>query len=256
LVHWSEPELVGLPDLDDNPYLQFYSATAFRYESLYLGFIERMHSVPDVLDPEIWFSHDSRCWQRSRPRDAFILRGPENSWDCGWITATSNAPIAHRGELLIHYSGRAHGHTYPPSRRMGAIGLAGLRIDGFCSLQAMEKEGWLVTPPMQWPKAELLVNLDPRRDDRSHPHFKGGELTVEVRTPQGKPVKGFGFEDCLPMHHNTFQSGNGLAADAIRWKGDRKMAGLGGREIRLVFRLRDAHLYSFRAGREGSDKVK
>lgn len=245
LLHWSKPEVVIASDRDDSPYLQIYSATVFKYESLYLGLIERMHMVPDVLDPEITFSRDGYRWQRSRLREAFIPRGAEDSWDSGWISGTSNAPIACNGELLIHYSGRAHGHSYPPSYRMGAIGVVSLRIDGFCSLQATECEGWLVTPPLSWPAAELALNVDTRRHDNAYPRFCNGEVAVEVRTSEGKPVEGFTFADNVPLRNNTDRENK--SAETVKWKSNRRLASLCGRSLRLAFRLRDAHLYSFRA---------
>ena len=261
LIHWSEPELVLKPDLEDEPHLEVYSATAFKYESMYLGFIERYHGAPDVLDPELWFSHDGRAWQRSRTRPAFIERGAPGTWDCGWVNTTSNAPIRHdwqRGryhsraaQLMIHYSGRPHGHRPDDCLHQGAIGLASLRPDGFCSLQAKEREGWLLTHPMRWPKAELFVNADPRRDLSTHPNTGGGEVRIEVRDTRGRPIDGFTFDDCIPITRNTRASRYGDASDQVCWRQGRLMASLAGRRIRFAFRMRDAHLYSFKARRGG-----
>jgi hypothetical protein len=252
LTHWGAPRLVLKPDTEDPPHFQVYSATAFRYESAYLGFIERMHMTPDVLDPEIWWSHDGWAWRRSRPRQAFIERGPQDAWDAGWVNTLSSAPIPWQGELMIHYSGRAHGHRdcRSPARRYAAIGVAQLRIDGFCSLYSQEREGWLVTPAMRWPKAELAVNVDPRRDLTSHPRYGGGQALVEARNAQGRPIEGFTFADCEPMTANTERTSGNDASATVLWKAGRRMASLAGRNLRLAFRLRDAHLYSFKARRE------
>lgn len=247
LRRWSEPELVIKPDPEDDPHMQIYSASVFKYESLYLGFIERMHMAPDVLDPELCFSHDGRRWQRTRTRQAFIERGPACSWDGYWVNLPSSAPVRRDGQLLFHYSGRSAGHTHHDPYRVSAIGLASLRIDGFCSLQAAEKEGWLVTPPMRWVKGELHVNVDPRRDITTHPGYGGGQLLAEVRDAAGRPIKGFSFDDSLPVVHNTAHSSRADGALPVKWKDDRAMATLAGRTVRIAFRLRDAHLYSFKA---------
>ena len=255
LVHWSEPELVLKPDCEDEAHMQIYSASAFRWESLYMGFIERMHMAPDVLDPELWFSHDGHHWQRSRGRQAFIERSPFPHFDCGWLNLTCNAPIPSGCEMLLHYSGRAHGHHAHRglARRYGAIGVATLRIDGFCSLQAKEATGWLVTPPMRWPEAELRVNADPRLDITTHYGCADGEVRVEVRYPGGRPVKGLTFDDCVPQTANTFRDGPGDATRRVEWKSGKRIAELAGRNIRLAFRLRDAHLYTFKAAEPEND---
>ncbi len=248
LLRWSKPELVIKPDAEDPPRLQIYSATVFRYESLYLGFIERMHMAPDVLDPELCFSHDGRRWFRTRTREAFIDRGPACSWDGYWVNLPSSAPVRRDGQLLFHYSGRSTGHTHHTAYRVAALGLAALRADGFCSLQAVEKEGWLVTPPMRWVKGELRVNLDPRRDITTHPGYGGGQLLAEVRDSADRPLKGYTFDDCAPLLHNTAHANREDGMLPVQWRSGKTMSALAGRRVRLAFRLRDAHLYAFKAG--------
>jgi hypothetical protein len=165
-----------------------------------------------------------------------------------WISMPSSGPIRGNGEMLFHYAGRACSHTHHNSYRVAAVGLASLRVDGFCSLRAVDREGWLVTPPVRWVKGELCLNLDPRRDITTHPHYGGGELRVEVRDAKGAPLKGFTFDDCAALTRNTVRLTDSM--DQVAWNSGKRMASLAGRQVRLAFRLRDAHLYSFRAGRE------
>jgi len=249
LVRWSKPELLVKQDPEDDPHLEIYSATAFRYESMYIGSIERMHMVPDLLDPELWFSHDSHVWHRTRPRGTFLERGPAGSWDGAWLCLPGSGPIRRNGELLFHYSGRACAHAHHDSYRVAVIGLASLRIDGFCSLQAVDREGWVETPPLRWVRGELHLNVDPRRDLTAHPAYDGGEVRVEVRDARNKPVRGYRFADCVPVTRNTAHRTAGDGTLPVEWNRGRKMAALAGRKIRLAFRLRDAHLYSFKARR-------
>jgi hypothetical protein len=151
--------------------------------------------------------------------------------------------------MLLFYSGRSHGHLCPNPRLKMAIGVAYLRPDGFCSLYASRKEGRVVTPPMRWPKADLLVNADPRRDLALPPRYCDGEVRVEVRDTQGRPVPGFSWDDCAPLVRNTaYRNPTERETERVQWKRGRRMASLAGRRIRLAFRLRDAHLFSFRAG--------
>ena len=251
LVHWSKPTLILKPDAEDPPQLQFYSAVAFPYESMVLGFIERMHYCPDILDTELIYSHDGWAWHRTRPRPRFIEMGSAPRWDDSWLFVGTNAPIRRHGRLWFYYSGRssAHGARYPENH--GALGLATLRIDGFASMRATERLGWIETPLLRWPGGDLLVNVDPRRDLRSHPSACTGELRVEVRSAKGRVLKGYGADDCVPVFRNT---GAPRSPDfaAVTWEdGARSMRKHKGKTVQLVFHVRDAHLYSFKAGEVG-----
>ena len=249
-VHWSEPELILKPDVEDDPRLQFYSATPFRYESLYLGFIERMYSSPDKLDSELIHSRDGVQWSRTRTRPRFIEWGPEGTWDGTWLSMGSAGPIFEESRLWFYYSGRSGAHSVPFPLNHGAIGLAVLRPDGFASLQALDTPGWVETPPFEWSGGDLLVNVDPRRDITAHPSWGKGELRVEVRGESGRPLKGYGVEDCLPMTRNTSRGhGAPVPYEAVQWaEQPRGMKKHKGKRVRLVFHLRDAHLYAFKAG--------
>ncbi len=158
-------------------------------------------------------------------------------------------PIRHNNELVIHYSGRACAHGKSKSCLFGGIGVASLRVDGFCSLQAKEREGFILTQTMRWPKAELYLNVDPRHDITTHPHYGGGEVKVEARNSQGIPINGFRFDDCVPVVKNTSRSSFGDATCQVEWKQNKRMESLARRQIRLAFKMRDAHLYSFKTRR-------
>jgi hypothetical protein len=247
LVHWSEPGLVLIRDAEDPPYMQFYSVSVFPYEGIYLGGLERMYFSPDKLDVELVFSRDGRQWQRPRTRPSFIPVGPEGSWDSDWTNLPANAPILRENHLWFYYSGRtgAHAVSYPYNR--GGIGLSVLRVDGFASLKAAAKEGLIVTPPMTWPEGELRVNFDPREDITSHPGGQDGQLLAEVRGEDGAAITGFSSADCIPVRVNTYNLE--LSSAPVSWKEGRTMRALAGKRVRLAFRFRSGHLYSFRAAR-------
>ena len=266
LTGWSAPQIVLMPDLDDPPPMQFYSAMAFEYESRVLGAIERMHFSPDVLDVELIHSRDGVAWQRPQGRPAFLSPGPPGTWDDTWVNLSTAAPIRHRQQLWFYYAGRstAHGGLMPaPS---GAIGLAVLRADGFCSLQAIGTPGYLLTRPMTWPDGDLLVNADTRRRTDEYPGFGAtcGELRVGVRDESDRPIEGFDGPDCVPVVRNTANligvdpaemtaRGKAPVYEAVRWGTGRSLRELRGRRIRLRFDLRDVHLYSFCAGHAAGD---
>jgi hypothetical protein len=247
LIQWSQPQLVLTRDVEDPAYLQYYSVSVFPYESLVLGGLERMHFSPDKLDTELIFSHDGSHWERARTRPSFLPWGADGAWDDTWANLPASAPIRWNNQLWFLYSGRsgAHGVQYPYNT--GGIGLATLRLDGFASLKAEAKDGWVVTPAMTWPDADLSVNFDPRGELRMHPGEREGELSVEARGEDGLAVPGYSWADCAPFRTNTERAPNGCMP--IQWKEGRSLRTLAGRNIRLAFRFRSGHLFSFRAGK-------
>jgi len=241
LIDWSPPELVLTTDLEDPVHRQVYSATAFSYGDLLLGGMERMWLSPDKLDTEIIWSRDlGHTWQRSRTRPSFIPWGAEGSWDDTWINLPTNGPIVCDDRLWFYYSGRSGAHQARYPHNHGGIGLATLRLDGFASLQAQEAWGHVLTQPLLWPAAELHVNLDPRRNLEAHQTHATGELVVAVRDETNQPLEGFDWSDCVPLVANTIDQ-------RVEWKGTKALRSLAGRRLRLEFRLRDCHLYSFHA---------
>ena len=247
LIHWREAKLVLERDTEDPENMEYYSLSAFSYEDLMLGGLERMHLSPDRLDVELVWSHDGGCkWQRAPKRPAFLSPsdGPRR-WDDTRIALPANAPIRRDGRLWFYYSGGscAHAGSFPLNH--GAIGLALLRIDGFASLHAAQRSGVVVTKPMRWPKADLHINVDTRRDLTAHPGFCSGELRVEARSGNNRPLAGFTWEDCEPFTRNTVGAEN--SASPVAWKKRKSARLLARRTIRLAVRLCDAHLFSFRA---------
>lgn len=246
LVHWSKPELIFKQALEDKPQLEMYSATAFKYESLYLGFIERMHMRPDKLDSELTFSRDSHAWHRTHPRNVFIPWGADGAFDSVWLSMLSNGPINFKKSLWLYYSGRTAAHNCPEPLNHGAIGLAIMRQDGFASLHGSHRPGWVLTPPFEWTGGDLLVNADPRSDLSGHPfNTAHGAIQVEARDAGNKPMPGYEQLNCLPIR-NTLSAP--MSRAPVTWKENKSARALAGKTIRLAFYLQDAHLYSFLAG--------
>ena len=52
------------------------------------------------------------------------------------------------------------------------------------------------------------------------------------------PIPGRGLEDCDPIVGDALDR-------AVTWAGDAELADLAGRELRIVFELRDADLFAF-----------
>ena len=261
LIHWTPGEQVIKTGTDDPWQMQYYSLTPFYYEGIWLAGLLRMHTIPDVLEEELVWSYDGRNWQRSIPRQPFIPRGPKGSFDSVWLNLPTNPPIVNYNQLWFYYSGRAGGHGAQFPEAYGAIGLATLRIDGFCSMYGGEQPGAMLTRPVTWPGGELMVNADPRRDISGHHSGDGGtygSVRVELRDAENKPLDGYRFADCNPVTRNTRNfdeepvwtapERDNLAVKPLTWQEGRSARELAGKRIRLFFEVRDAHLYSFRAG--------
>jgi hypothetical protein len=160
------------------------------------------------------------------------------------VNLPTTPPIRHAGRLWFFFGGRSQAHSFPHPA-YGSIGLAQLRIDGFASLQAVESTGLVLTKPLTWPGGDLLLNADPRRHLTAHRGFCSGQVSVELRDEQNRPIPGYTWTDAVPVTGNTGNAEDGSAR--VEWSGNRSADGLAGRRVRLAFKLNDAHLYSFRA---------
>lgn len=104
-----------------------------------------------------------------------------------------------------------------------------LRLDGFASVWAPLAGGEIVTRPITFRGKELLVNFATSA---------AGSLRVEIQDANGEAIPGFRLKESREHIGNEIEK-------RISWVGGSDVAALGGRPIRLRFRLSDADLYSF-----------
>lgn len=245
-VNWSPLQWSLAADLEDSPFMEVYSIVPFRYAGLTLGGIERMHLSPDKLDTEIAWSDDGVQWSRSRTRPSFIPLGAENRWDDTWINLSASQPIRMGNDLWFYYSGRHGAHGVNEPHNYGGIGLATLRVDGFCSVAAAHVPGFIQTPVFEWTGGQLQINADCRADLASHPrHYSGMGINVEVQDETGRPIEGFEMDQSVTCTHNTIFTPDCYAT--MSWKSGKSTASLKGRSIQLRFKMQVAHLYAFRS---------
>ena len=112
-----------------------------------------------------------------------------------------------------------------PDEFRNAIGLVIIRRDGFVSLDAGKKTGYILTKPFILPHGRLHLNTNAAK----------GEVYVEVTDENGKTLKG--FEKSKPI------TGNKLSA-AVKWKGS-KLTTIAGRKVKLRISGRNCKLYSY-----------
>jgi len=222
--HWTEPRFIFIPDDRDPPDMQFYGDYRFNYGKMYLGLLERYRTGPETIEIELVYSYDGDKWMRTyRP---FVSLGPEGAWDCAMVMLQSSAPCEVGDELWFYYAG--YDTTHQLDDQQGKIGLARLRRDGFCSMDAGQEPGRLTTVPLMLSGNQILLNAD----------AAGGEIRADLREENGSAVKGFSRHDCRPI------TANGVRLPLV-WGG---MSALPkGRPLQLVLYMRNAKLYSIRA---------
>ena len=246
-VSWSKPcnTAVFVADDLDPDATQVYGMPVFPYQGLYIGLpwiysarwfksgsytdqklYEAERDSPCTMDVQLAWSWDLINWTRPPRRDPFIPRGGEGAFD-SQMNYTARAPIQMGDELWFYYGGFSAPHN--SSGAKSAIGLATLRIDGFCSMRADSKEGWLVSRREKMMVPKLSVNAQVR---------DGGYLTAEVLDKADTVIPGFSRNDCAQFTGDSVQ--HVLTWRATRFPSDRV------REVKKIrFILKNADLYSY-----------
>lgn len=174
-IHWTRPETILAPDELDPIGDEFYHMAAMKYLGKYIGFLSVYHNSPSpalvktpklellkgtqqAVDAQLTYSRDGKHFIRVGDRAAFLPLGAPGAWDDGCIYASG--AIVHGNEMWIYYGGWGARHTgrsqellgkiINGQRRMAAVGLARLRLDGFVSLRAGATEGVVLTRQNQF----------------------------------------------------------------------------------------------------------
>jgi len=169
----------------DMPTDEYYSSTAWRYGSLWLGGLRIWHSKDDYPYSaagcaflKLVVSRDGLHWKKlpfeneDGVQEVFIPNGPEGGNDGrndgGYMTEFSNPPLRIGDELIYYYGSSSWGKNHPRPYRVsgGGIFRARLRPDGFVSID----HGTLVTRKLNFGGQELALNGI-------------GPIKVEVVTP-------------------------------------------------------------------------
>jgi hypothetical protein len=228
--------------------VQVYNMGVFRYEGLYIGLPAMFHSTGNVPNYpntdgfhiiQLTCSRDLRNWTRLGNRKAFIGPSPVGggAFDLTQILPPSR-PVLRGDELLFYYTGLKYRGTfnyvgkYPNGKTvpktgldpaMGAICLAVLRRDGFVSLDAREKPGYVSTSAFTRPVGQLHVNADIKQ---------GGRLQVELLNKDDQVIA-----KSKPLEGNQLRG-------RIEWLAPTGET-LVGQTVRLKFTLTKGSLYSY-----------
>jgi hypothetical protein len=157
----------------DEPYDEYYSTTAWRYGSMWLGGLRVWHSAGDYSYSaggcaymKLLSSRDGLTWQKvpfknedGQP-EVWVPNGKEGGNDArndgGYMTEFTNAPIRIGDELIYYYGSSSWGKNHPRPYRVsgGGIFRARIRPDGFVSVDG----GTFLTRPLGFDGNELFVN--------------------------------------------------------------------------------------------------
>lgn len=240
---WDGPVFVA-DDLDPDA-TQMYGMPVFPYQGLYVGLpwiyharyipygdysVEKLHEAqadsPRTIDVQLAWSWDLVNWTRPWPRRAWLACGKEGSWD-GGVIVTARAPVLVGDELWFYYGGCNGRHD--DKRLQAAIGVATLRLDGFCALVAGEEEGWIISRREPMRRAEVIVNA------RVAP---GGYLLAELVDRHNQVIRGFSRQECRPVEGDSVRH-------VLRWKTERLPDEVLRSDCKIRFWMKRAELFSY-----------
>ena len=246
-LKWTKPvegPLFVADDLDPDA-TQIYGMPVFPYQGLYIGLpwiynarwfksgvytnkrlYEAEKDSPCTMDVQLAWSWDLLNWTRPPARAPFIRRGKPGEFDCGMIY-TARAPVQVGDRLCFYYGGFNGPHNDPKSS--ANIGLATLRLDGFCSMRAGEREGWLISRREQMGQPQVVINAKTGAE---------GCVAAELLDSDGKVLPGFSRDDCARFRGDSIRH-------VLKWKAGHfePSQGDGGKKIRFI--LRNADLFSY-----------
>ena len=169
-------------------------------------------SPPAPVEPG-WALYDC-IWSWRRPR---CSRTVEEVREAFWAELEANT-----GQTREDHIEKSRVFQIAPAR-------VEYRTNGFASRRAGEREGLLTTHPLIFQGSRLTVNAAAAE----------GRVAVEVLDEAGRPVAGYGRDECLLTAFDSTRQ-------EVTWRGKPDLAPLRGRPVRLRFTLQNADLYGFR----------
>lgn len=248
-LKWRKPvegAVFGADDLDPDA-TQVYGMPVFPYQGMYIGqpwiyharwikygkyakpevMYEAQEGSERTVDVQLAWSHDLLSWTRTAKREPFIALGPEGAWDSKMIY-TARAPVIVGDKLFFYYGGFDTIHDDNKSAK-GAIGLATLRIDGFCSMHAGSKEGWLISRREVFNTPVVTINA------KCSP---GGSVRAELLDRSNKVIPGFSRQDCIAFTGDSIRH-------ELTWKTKQFPESLIDKDKKIRFFAKSADLYSY-----------
>lgn len=244
---WTKPAEgpVFVADDSDPDATQIYGMPVFPYQGLYIGLPwvyrsrwfkygsytdTRMYEVerdsPCAVDVQLAWSWDLINWTRPPDRQPFIPRGKKGEFDSDMIY-TARAPVQMGDELWFYYGGWDGPHN--SAKAAANIGLATLRLDGFCSMHAGDREGGFISRREVFSVPRVFINARTVGE---------GYVMAELLDRDNNVVPGFSRQDCLTFKGDSVRR-------VLKWETDRFPDPLAEGDKKIRFFLKNADLYSY-----------
>ena len=244
---WTKPfegPVFVADDLDADA-TQIYGMPVFPYQGAYIGLpwiynarwfkegeytAKKLHEAdsdsPRTMDVQLAWSWDLINWTREPARQQFIPRGATGQWDGGMIV-TARAPVLVGDKLYFYYGGSDGLHD---SKRVNnAVGLATLRLDGFCSMRAGNTEGWLISRREPFRRPVVTINARTGAD---------GYVLGEILDRRDRVLPGFSKDDCVPFRGDALRH-------ELKWNSTQFSAAQKANDYKIRFRFKNAELFSY-----------
>ena len=166
------------PDEEDRVDSQYMQFTAGIDGDFYVGFLMVHQTHEQTWDTFLLSSRDGFHWSWINRKVPFLGRGEVGTYDAGYMTPSG--PIVHAGQIYIYYGAFTGSHSFVPDARgntVMSIALATLPADRYAGLLAGPDRATLVTRPVTFRGAKLMVDLD-------------------ASSPQQQTKDGSGFDEC------------------------------------------------------------
>jgi hypothetical protein len=238
-LNWSKPELVLTPDDDDPPWVDFHTTPVFRHAECYICLAQILNRAirGGVIDIEMFVSRDGFDWKRPFRDDFWLRNNNGKQFESGSIF-TNSTPVILDDEMRFYYGAYSEGATGADNTlHTGGIGMATLPRDRFAGIRTLAVSdqptlseplhdiGHVTLKPMDLSSTSLTLNAD----------ATDGEIRVELLDADGYRVKGFTYDDAVPI------TGDSLRHE-VRWN-TRDMSDVRG-EFMVRIHLRGAEVFA------------
>ena len=233
LLHWETPWYILTPDDSvEKGQTQFYAMQGHLIRGdLWIGLVKVLHDdwqAPGTPDGSFGVGYTTLAWTRDgrnwvRDTEPFFEPDPKvGAWDHAHAWMDYQLPMGE--DVYIYYGGYKNGHKVNRWEER-QIGLVKIKRDRYVAREAGSEQGTLTTPPVIFCGSGMTVNADAK-----------GSIQVQLLDSSGKPVEGFGWDDCKTVQGDK-------TSHLIQWNGAPSIPT--GKPVRIVFRLKNAQLYGF-----------
>jgi hypothetical protein len=246
-VHWSKPQLILTTDDADPPWVEFHTTPVFYYSECYFAAMQILDRATrgGVVDVELATSRDGFHWERPFRKPFWLARSMGHDFDSGSIFLAAQ-PIVLEKEIRFYYGAYGQGATGGTDYNFASgIGMAAMPRDRFAGLHPLARSD---QPTLKQPLENVgQVTLKPIKLGRSsslavNANASAGEIRVEVLDGDGKRVRGFSYDEAIPIQGNSLKH-------AVQWKSG-GLSGLPEQQYLLRIHLKNVTVYAITV-REG-----